>query len=181
MKSTQTSLSFLVFFNLIFCFSWITTSAQERNVFDIARNGTLQEIETFYQKNPAGIEVTDDRGSSPLLLACYRNNEAVAMYLLNHTQNINHNSGMGTALMAAVMANNSNLVSQFIAKKADLDQVDKGGKSALIYAAFFNRNPIVKLLVDAGANRNLKDVDSRTALDYATFSKNTESIIYLSN
>ena len=88
---------------------------------------------------------------------------------------------MGTALMAAVMANNSNLVAQFIAKKADLDQVDKGGKTALIYATFFNRNPLVKLLVDAGANRNIKDVDSRTALDYATFSKNTESIIYLSN
>ena len=170
MKSSRTSLVYLLFFCLSLSFSWTSILAQERSVFDVARSGSLQEIESI-----------DDRGSTPLLLACYRNNEAVAQYLLNHTKNINHNSGMGTALMAAVMANNSNLVAEFIAKKADLDQVDKGGKTALIYATFFNRNPIVKLLVDAGANRNIKDVDSRTALDYATFSKNTESIIYLSN
>lgn len=181
MKSSRTYPLFLLFFCLIFGLSWTSILAQERTVFDVARSGSLQEIEALYQKNPAEIENIDDRGSTPLLLACYRNNEAVAQYLLNHTKNINHNSGMGTALMAAVMANNSNLVAQFIAKKADLDQVDKGGKTALIYATFFNRNPIVKLLVDAGANRNIKDVDSRTALDYATFSKNTESIIYLSN
>ncbi len=181
MNSSRTSLVYLLFFCLSFSFSWTSILAQERSVFDVARSGSLQEIEALYQKNPAEIENIDDRGSTPLLLACYRNNEAVAQYLLNHTKNINHNSGMGTALMAAVMANNNNLVAQFIAKKADLDQLDKGGKTALIYATFFNRNPIVKLLVDAGANRNIKDVDSRTALDYATFSKNTESIIYLSN
>ncbi|MEN9322320.1 MAG: hypothetical protein RIT03_1939 [Bacteroidota bacterium] len=181
MKTILYSLRQFSFLCLIFCASWTIVSAQERSVFDIARNGTLQEIEALYQKNPSAIENIDERGSTPLLLACYRNNEAVALYLLNHTKNINQNSGMGTALMAAVMANNSTIVAQFIAKKADLDQVDKGGKSALIYAAFFNRNPIVKLLVDAGANKNLKDVDSRTALDYATFSKNTETIIYLSN
>lgn len=181
MNLSRTSPLFLLFFCLIFGFSWTSLLAQERSVFDIARSGSLQEIEALYQKNPAEIESIDDRGSTPLLLASYRNNEAVALYLLNHTKNLNHNSGMGTALMAAVMANNSNLVGKFIAKKADLDQVDKGGKSALIYAAFFNRNPIVKLLVDAGANRNIKDIDSRTALDYATFSKNTEAIIYLSN
>jgi hypothetical protein len=83
--------------------------------------------------------------------------------------------------MAAIMANNSTLVSKFIEKKADLNQTDKGGKTALIYAAFFNRNPLVKLLVDAGANKTIKDGDNRTALDYATTSKNTEAIIYLSN
>jgi ankyrin repeat protein len=181
MKSSRTSPLFLLFFCLSFSFSWTSLLAQERSVFDIARSGSQQEIEALYQKNPAILESIDERGSTPLLLASYRNNEAVALYLLNHTKNLNHNSGMGTALMAAVMANNSNLVGKFIEKKADLDQVDKGGKSALIYAAFFNRNPIVKLLVDAGANRNIKDIDSRTALDYATFSKNTEAIIYLSN
>ena len=181
MKSSRTYPLFLLFFCLIFGLSWTSILAQERTVFDVARSGSLQEIEALYQKNPAILESIDDRGSTPLLLACYRNNEAVAQYLLNNTKNINHNSGMGTALMAAVMANNSNIVAQFIAKNADLDQVDKGGKTALIYATFFNRNPIVKLLVEAGANRNIKDVDSRTALDYATFSKNTESIIYLSN
>jgi uncharacterized protein len=155
----------------IFCqFATVSVSHlyAQQSVFDIARKGTVQEME-------------DDRNSTPLLLACYRNNEAVALYLLDHCKDINYNSGMGTALMAAIMANNSTLVAKFIEKKADLNQTDKSGKTALIYAAFFNRNPLVKLLVDAGANKSILDADNRTALDYATTSKNTEAIIYLSN
>lgn len=177
-------LTSFAFFLIVFCqFATIPVSQlyAQQSVFDIARKGTVQEMEALYKKTPELIDSQDDRNSTPLLLACYRNNEAVALYLLDHCKNINYNSGMGTALMAAIMANNSTLVSKFIEKKADLNQTDKGGKTALIYAAFFNRNPLVKLLVDAGANKTIKDGDNRTALDYATTSKNTEAIIYLSN
>jgi ankyrin repeat protein len=168
----------------IFCqFATVSVSHlyAQQSVFDIARKGTVQEMELLYKKTPELIDSQDDRNSTPLLLACYRNNEAVALYLLDHCKDINYNSGMGTALMAAIMANNSTLVAKFIEKKADLNQTDKSGKTALIYAAFFNRNPLVKLLVDAGANKSILDADNRTALDYATTSKNTEAIIYLSN
>jgi hypothetical protein len=163
---------------LLFTFSAI---AQDKNVFDIARKGSLQEIETLYKKNPELIDSVDERKSSPLILACYRGNEDVALFLADKVKDVNYNSGMGTALMAAVMSGNAKISEKLIVVKADLNQVDTSGKTALIYATFFNKTDIVKLLIQAGAKKNAKDNDNRTALDYANFNKNTELIILLDN
>ena len=154
-------------------------SAQVKNIFDIARKGNLQEIQEIYKNNPASIDSVDEKKSSPLLLACYRGNTDVALFLADKTKNINYNSGMGTALMAAVMSGNTTIVAKLIAIKADLNLADTSGKTALIYATFFNKTDIVKLLLQAGVDKNAKDVDNRTALDYANFNKNTELIILL--
>lgn len=152
---------------------------QQKNVFDIARKGTLAEIETLYQTAPQSINSIDERKSSPLILAAYRNNEAVALFLIDKVKDINFNSGMGTALMAAVMSGNETIIKKLIAAKADLNQSDASGKTALIYAVFFNKTDIAKLLIAAGANKNLKDSDGKTALDFANFNKNTPLIILL--
>ena len=149
------------------------------NVFDIARKGTLAEIEALYKQNPDLINTVDDRKSSPLLLACYRGNVDVALFLAHKVKNVNYNSGMGTALMAAVMSGNIEIIKNLIAVKADLNQTDSQGKTALIYAVFFNKNDIAKILIDSGADKSLKDSDGKTAIDFATFNKNTELIILL--
>ncbi|PWA07242.1 ankyrin repeat domain-containing protein [Flavobacterium psychrotolerans] len=153
--------------------------AQGNNVFDIARKGTLTEMKSLYKKHPQLINTTDDRKSSPLILACYRTNVDVAMFLADNVKDINYNSGMGSALMAAVMSGNIQIVKKLIDVKADLNQSDFQGKTALIYAVFFNKNDIAKLLIEAGANKNAKDSDGKTALDFANFNKNTELIILL--
>lgn len=167
---------FITYSLLLFTF---LASAQTKNVFDIARKGNLQEIQKIYKNNPAAIDSVDEKKSSPLLLACYRGNTEVALFLAEKTKNINYNSGMGTALMAAVMSGNTTIVAKLIAVKADLNLADTSGKTALIYATFFNKNDIVKLLLPAGVDKNAKDIDHRTALDYANFNKNTELIILL--
>lgn len=157
--------------NQVFC--------QEKNVFDIARKGTLAEIQNLYKKQPEVINTINESKSNPLILACYRNNEEVALFLIDKVKDINYNSGMGTALMAGVMSGNIAIVKKLIASKADLNQGDTYNKTALIYAAFFNKNEIAKLLIEAGADKNLKDSDGKTALDFANFNKNTELIILL--
>ncbi|MSP85437.1 MAG: ankyrin repeat domain-containing protein [Flavobacteriaceae bacterium] len=125
---------------LLLLFLFITTicHSQEKTVFDVARKGTLLEIQAIYNRNPELINAVNDNKSTPLILACYRNNEAVALYLIDTVSNINYNSGMGTALMAAIMSGNKVIIEKLIVKKADLDQTDTQGKSALIYAAFNN-------------------------------------------
>ncbi|MBK8599789.1 MAG: ankyrin repeat domain-containing protein [Flavobacterium sp.] len=153
--------------------------AQVKNIFDIARKGNLQEIEEIYKKNPDVINSIDEKKSSPLILACYRGNTDVALFLADKVKDVNYNSGMGTALMAAVMSGNSAIVEKLIQVKANLNLMDQGGKTALIYATFFNKNDLANLLLKAGADRNIKDIDDRTAFDYATFNKNTELIILL--
>lgn len=163
----------LFFLNIGLSFS------QEKNVFDIARKGTLSEIEALYKKSPELINSVDDRKSSPLILACYRGNTEVALFLANKVKDVNYNSGMGSALMAAVMSGKIEIVTSLIAAKADLNQADSQGKTALIYAVFFNKNDIAKALLDAGADKTKQDSDGKTALDFATFNKNTELIILL--
>jgi uncharacterized protein len=154
-------------------------NAQEKNIFDIARKGTLEEIENAYKKNPEVINTIDEKKSSPLILACYRGNTEVALYLVDKVKDVNYNSGMGTALMAAVMSGNPRIVEKLIQAEANLNLADKDGKTALIYATFFNKNDLVKLLIQAGVDKNSKDTDGRIALDYANFNKNTELIILL--
>jgi hypothetical protein len=161
---------------LLFCAS---LKAQDKNVFDVARKGTLSEIEWIYQKNPEFVNAINDNKATPLILACYRNNEAVALYLSDKVSNINYNSGMGTALMAAIMSGNKTIIEKLISKKADLDQKDSQGKTALIYAAFNNNVEITQMLIKAGANSKLADNEKRTALDYAKLNKNTPLIILL--
>ncbi|WP_298224576.1 ankyrin repeat domain-containing protein [Flavobacterium sp.] len=166
----------LTFTFLLFAF---LANAQVKNIFDVARKGNLQEVQELYKKDPKLIDSVDDRKSSPLILASYRGNTEVALFLADKTKNLNYNSGMGTALMAAVMSGNVSIIEKLIAVKADLNQADNTGKTALIYATFFNKTDIVKLLLKAGADKNAKDADARTALDYANFNKNTELIILL--
>lgn len=153
--------------------------AQDKNVFDVARKGSLSEIQNIYKQNPELVNAINDNKATPLILACYRNNEAVALYLSDKVSNINYNSGMGTALMAAIMSGNKVIIEKLISKKADLDQQDIQGKTALIYAAFNNNFEIAQLLVKAGANTKITDNEKRTALDYAKFNKNTQLIIVL--
>jgi len=155
------------------------SQAQDKNVFDIARKGTLSDIQEIFNQTPNLINSINDNKATPLILACYRNNEAVALYLSDKVSNINYNSGMGTALMASIMSGNKVIIEKLISKKADLDQTDTQGKTALIYAAFNNNTEIVQMLIKAGANKKLADKENRTALDYAKFNKNTQLIILL--
>jgi ankyrin repeat protein len=157
----------------------VLASAQATTIFDIARKGNLQEIAESYKKNPDLINSIDDKKSSPLIIASYRGNTDVAMFLIDKVKDVNYNSGMGTALMAAVMSGNSAIVEKLIQVKANLNLMDQGGKTALIYATFFNKNEVAKLLLKAGADLDIKDIDGRSALEYANFNKNTELIILL--
>jgi ankyrin repeat protein len=154
-------------------------SAQNKDIFEIARKGTLEEVQAIYNKNPELINTVNDNKYSPLILACYRGNVDVAQFLIKKVKNINYNAGMGTALMAAVMSGKLEIVNELILAKADLNQTSSDGKTALIFAAFSNKNEIVKALLKAKVDKTIKDKDGRTALDYANFNKNTELIIQL--
>ncbi|MBS7786340.1 ankyrin repeat domain-containing protein [Flavobacterium sp. CYK-55] len=168
-----------LFFTYSFLFITFIGNAQDLNVFDIARKGTLEQIEAAYKKNPQSINAVDERNSTPLILACYRGNTTVANYLAEKVNNVNYNTGRGTALMAAVMAGDLSIVNKLISVKADLNQKGEGNKTALIYAVFFNKEEIAEALIKAGADKNIQDEDGRKALDYANFNKNTKLIILL--
>jgi len=163
---------------LLFLISFLGSYAQSKSVFDIARTGTLQEIQEVYKTNPARLNDINEQKSSPLILACYRGNTNVALFLMDHVKDINYNSGMGTALMAAVVKGNIELVKALIDKKAKLDETDSQGKTALMYAVQFKNIEIISLLLSHHASKSVLDKEGKTAFEYATFSGD-EKIINL--
>ncbi|OOV20687.1 ankyrin repeat domain-containing protein [Flavobacterium sp. LM4] len=166
----------LLVLTALLCF-YIST-AQEKNVFDIARSGTLTEIQNLNKSNPDLINSLNENKTSPLILACYRGNIEVAKFLIENVKNINYNSDMGTALMAATYKNQPQLVKLLLEKKANPNATDTNGITALSLAVQFKNTELVKLLLEYKADKTIKDNQGKTAFEYAVFSQN-ETIINL--
>jgi hypothetical protein len=158
------------FWLLFFIFFSALLQAQDKTVFDVARKGTLSEIKAVYDKDKSIVNAIDDKGSSMLILACYRGNHEVAQFLIDNQADLNYVSNSGTALMACVFKNEFELVDELIIKKANLDMIDGNGMTALMLAVQFTNVEMVKKLVSAGANKALKCKQEKTAFEYAIFS-----------
>ncbi|MEL1254996.1 ankyrin repeat domain-containing protein [Flavobacterium sp. DGU38] len=164
----------LVLLTMLFCF--FISEAQNKTVFDIARSGTLTEIQILNKSNPDLINSLNENKTSPLILACYRGNTEVAKFLIENVKDINYNSDMGTALMAATYKNYPQLVKLLLEKKANPNLTDANGTTALSLATQFKNSELIKLLLDYKVDKTIKDNKGKTAFEYAVFSQNEEII-----
>ncbi len=149
-----------------------------QDIFEIARKGTASDVAAVYKNTPDQINVKNDAGYTPLILAAYHGNYDVVQALLTYTSSVNDNSSSGTALMAATVRGSTEIVSLLLDHKANPNITDGNGSTALLYAVFFKKNDIVALLLAHEADISYKDNRGYSALDYATLTKN-ESLINL--
>jgi len=155
------SLFFIVFFmSAIQAFS-------QSDVFNIARSGTLEELKAVMKNEPDIINKTNPDGYSPLILACYKGNVEVAGFLIKNVKDINFTTPMGTALMAATVKKNTEIVKLLLENKANPNITDANGSTALIYASIFKSYDIAELLVKYKSDDTLKDNRGNSAFDYA--------------
>jgi ankyrin repeat protein len=168
----------VLFFYVLFCANSI--HSQQRTVFEIARNGTIEEVKNLFNQNQEVINSVDENKSSPLLLACYRGNIEVAKFLIKNVKNIDYTSDMGSALMAATYKNQVELVKFLLENKANPNITDINGVSPLMLAVQFNNFEATNLLLNYKADKLLKDNKGKTAFEYAIASKN-EQLINLLN
>lgn len=159
----------------LFMFSF---SFAQKDVFTVARSGTVEEMKLLFEKNANCVNEVDKNEFSPLILASYRGNFEVAKYLITIVNDVNYQSPEGTALMAAVMRNDTGLIDLLIEKKANLDLTNKTGVTALMLAIQFKKIEIIKILLQHKANKLLKDNEGKTAFEYAVFT-NDDKIIQL--
>lgn len=150
--------------------------AQGKDVFDTARTGTLDEMKQLVLKNHDTINAVSPMGFSPLILACYRGNDAVANYLATHVKDINYNSSSGTALAAAVVKGNAALTKTLLENKANPNIADASGITPLVYAVQFENREIIQLLLKYKADYKTKDKEGHSPYDHALFTKNQEII-----
>lgn len=161
---------------LFFFFFVFQAGFSQTGIFDIARSGTVEEVMAAMKENPGIINSVNDQGFSPLILASYRGNQPVALFLIKNVKDIDGNSPMGTPLMAAVVKGNKEIVLALLQNKANPNLTDAHGTTALIYAVQFQNVEIIKLLLGHKADKSKIDDKGKTAFEYAVFSKNDEII-----
>lgn len=155
-------------------------SYSQKNIFDVARSGTVEDVKDLMAINADTINAIDANGHLPLTLACYKGKEDVAVYLASHVKNIDGVSDYGTPLMAAVYKNRPMIVEHLLTLNANANIADANGTTPLHYAIILRSESIIKLLMEADADVNFKDKRGNNAIDYAAMTQN-ESIIQLIN
>ena len=153
----------------------------QSDVFDVARKGTVEEMKLLVKKDANIVDSKNDNGFSPLILACYKGNIAVAKFLIENSKTINESSDMGTPLMACAVKGDKQISELLLKKGANPNLSDSKGTTALIYAVQFENLELVNLLLKYKADKNLKDNDGKTAFEFAVFSGNQDIINQLKN
>lgn len=155
--------------------------SQEKSVFDVARNGTLEEMKTLYQKNPELINSVDKMSFTPLILATYRGNVPVAKFLIENVKDLNYLSHEGTALAAICINYNKELAELLLQKKANPNIADSTGTTPLIWAVKRGNEELTQLLLQNNADRTMKDEMGITAFEYAVKSQKVNIINLFKN
>ncbi|WP_395057533.1 ankyrin repeat domain-containing protein [Flavobacterium sp.] len=153
----------------------------QNNVFNIARLGNIEELKILVNKDSEVINTKNENGFTPLILACYKGNVAVAKFLIENSKTIDTSSDMGTPLMAATYKGQVELVQLLLENNANPNIADSNGTTPLIYAAMFGNTNIMSLLLKYKADKTHKDKDGKTAFEFAVFSGNQEIINQLKN
>lgn len=154
----------LLLFGIVLFSNWANA---QQDVFEIARNVSVEALQKLLQEKHDGINSVNKEGYSLLTLATYKGNNEVAAYLIKEGADVNGKSNYGTPLMAAVVQGNVEIAKLLLENNADTNIPDATGNTALIYAVIFKKYEIAELLVKAKADINKRDIRGNSALDYA--------------
>ena len=165
-------------FVIVFLMLPLSSRLYAQDIFDIARNGTPEDLQKIHKAFPNKINSVNKDGFTPLILAAYHGNTSVVEILSSLVSNINETSSAGTALMAATVKQDKNIVALLLKHKADPNIADSNGSTALLYASLFRANEIAALLLKYEADVTHKDQKGFSAMDYAKQTKN-ETLINL--
>ena len=129
---------------------------KERFFFNAIRLGDLAIVKKELTDKPNLIDITDDRGSSPLILASYYDHIDLTQILIQAGATVNFKDSSGnTALMGVCFKGVVELAELLINHGADVNITNVMGTSALIFAAMFNRKDMVELLLENKADKTI--------------------------
>ncbi|GEN69397.1 ankyrin repeat domain-containing protein [Chryseobacterium rhizosphaerae] len=171
----------LILLLMVFLGSLVFAQEKAKSIFDIARSGTVTEVQEIMKQNPDVINQTNESGFSPLILACYRGNVEVAKFLIDHVKDVNYKSDEGTALSGLSVKYNKDLVERLLKKNADPNIADTTGYTPLFWAVKFGNKELVELLLKYNADKTKKDSMGMTPFEYALKTDKKDIINLLKN
>lgn len=145
-------------------------------LFSASRQGNvpvLNEIFTLIEN----VDVIDERGYTPLIIAAYNNQPEAVKVLLYAGADSNATDGSGnTALMGACFKGYPEIAQLLINNGADINAQHGNGGTALMFAVMFGRNEMIDVLLDNGADIAIKDKRGLSALDIAHQQHNSTAV-----
>ena len=113
----------------------------------------------------AAVDVRDDTGDTPLILACRHGHGSTARELIIGGSDVNATGRCGRcALHHACATGMASTVQLILELNADYDAVDADANSPLLLAASAGSDDVIALLVRAGCNVNVVGAGCMTAL-----------------
>tara|TARA_B100001059_G_scaffold103126_1_gene102921 strand:- start:8056 stop:8505 length:450 start_codon:yes stop_codon:yes gene_type:complete len=132
--------------------------------FNIIRNGNFDDFTKTIESENDLINIKDERGTTPLILASYNNRIDMVEFLLEKGVDVNQKDLSGnSALMGACFKGFIETVKILIKHNVTIDSQNFTGSTALIYSAMFKQKAIYDLLIKSGANPNIKDKNGNSA------------------
>jgi len=148
---------------LIFFFG-LCQNCGAQAIHDVARNGTVAQMQEILAKKPDALDELSERGITPLILACYRGNNEVAKYLMDNGANVSFCAAEGSAIYGMIFKDNTEMLKYMLLKgnsPNDTCQFNQFG-SPLHMAMSLKRYDIVEILLTYGANQSLPNQEGST-------------------
>lgn len=151
----------------------------EGNFFNIARNGSLDEVKKAL-KEGANVNEKNDEWCTPLMFAAEENSDPMVIKTLIEAGAIleSKTKGGATPIMGAVQKNpNIEVLKILIKEGANVNKENEIGFTPLIYAAIYNSNPdFITILIEAGADINYTNKIGYNAFLYAVLNNSIEIV-----
>jgi ankyrin repeat protein len=154
----------------------------ELDIFEASAIGQAARVRELLQQNPTLAQAWSADGFTPLHLACFFRQEALAKLLLDNgapTGVTAKNPMRVTPLHSAVAAGEFATVKMLLKRGAPVNAQQQGGWTALHEAANTEDEFLVELLLEHGADPNLRSEDGRTPADMAAEKGNKELALRL--
>ena len=165
-KGTENIIKESLNFNAGFKYSDMTTTTIT-TLINAARSGNTVQLKEMITDG-VSLNVHDEKGYTPLIIACYNNHPEAAKLLLENGADVNDTDlGGNTALMGASFKGYPAIAALLIENGADLNLQHGNGGTALMFAAMFGRNELVDLLLRKGADPTIVDVRGLSVVELA--------------
>jgi uncharacterized protein len=146
---------------------------KQHGLYLALREESLKAAKVLIEIPQTNIDVINDVGETPLMIAALKGQVALASALLARDADVNKEGW--TPLHYAATAGNTELISLLLEKYAYIDAESPNGTTPLMMAAQYGTPSAVKLLLEEGADPLLKNKLNLTAIDFATKAGRTES------
>lgn len=148
----------------------LQSAGAELDIFAAAALGNLEKLEALIEEWSSRLNQFAKDGFTPLQLACYFNQDAAALWLIQQGANVNavaKNQMKIAPIHATATHGNLTIMRALLENGADINIAQEGGYTAVHQAAHRNNVSMAQLLLKFGADPHQPDAKGQTALQLA--------------